>query len=79
LLGNFEGTFSLFFKDKKSKRSKKKYTFSLLMEGSGSGSVQIMTDPDGPKAYESYGYGSTSRSETGSDLFDKFFFFIFSL
>ncbi len=32
------------------------------MEGSGSGSVQIMMDPDqgGPKTYESYRSGSTT-------------------
>jgi hypothetical protein len=48
----FERTFTLVCEDKKSKRSKKIaeikvfLLFSFLMEGSGSESVQIMTDPD---------------------------------
>jgi hypothetical protein len=39
----------------------------LLIKGSGSGSVQIITDPDpeSPKTYGSYGFGSNgSRSGT---------------
>ncbi len=66
----FESVFTSVFKDKKSKRNLKKQknqvflTFYLLMEGFGSGSVQIMTDPDpdkgGPKRYGSYGSESTT-------------------
>ncbi len=51
---------------KKSQRSRKEIKvlnfFFLLMEGSGS--VQIITDPRGPKRYRSYGSGSTTLAST---------------
>ncbi len=52
--------------NKKSQRSRKEIKvlnfFFLLMEGSGS--VQIITDPRGPKRYRSYGSGSTTLAST---------------
>ncbi len=45
LLLFFVGTFPSLFKDKKSWRSHFYYCFCFMMEGCGSGSGQIMTDP----------------------------------
>jgi hypothetical protein len=66
------GTFTCVFKDKKviqevTKQQKPRFFFilGLLMEESGSRSVQIITDPDlGPEGPKKYVSGSGSGSGT---------------
>ncbi len=53
---------------KKSQNSRNKgfsYFFTLVLEGSGSGSVQVIANPGpgGPKIYGSHGSGSTTLEE----------------
>jgi hypothetical protein len=48
-----------------------------MMEGSGSGSVQIMTDPRRPKTEVSYGSASTTPEIILRDFFVYFGLFIF--
>ncbi len=66
LITLFEGTFTLFFKDKKiiqklqnSRNQCVSYYFCLMIEWDPEPYLWLMdTEPGGPKTYGSYGYGS---------------------
>ncbi len=79
LLVTFWRYFTSAFREKIQKKSTDRINqgfssfFCLWMEGSGSGSIQLMTDPDpgGPKSYGSYGSGYTTLLQSFFLLSDK--------